>query len=225
METLVPPSVTSCLAGRDNSSDVPDCVVAIGTSAGGLAALRAVLAAIPPEFPAAIVIVQHLAASRPSLLSAILAAHARVIVVQAVNGDTLVSGRAYVAPPGCHMRIDHRRIVLADGEKVAHSRPSIDVLFDSVARSWGERAIGVVLTGMGRDGAAGLAAIRARGGTTIVQDPQDAAFAPMPAAAAAYKGHIVLPLAQIGDALVDLTASKRVTSAAAATLQVDTDKE
>jgi two-component system chemotaxis response regulator CheB len=68
---------------------------------------------------------------------------------------------------------------------------------------------------MGRDGAAGLAAIRARGGTTIVQDPQDAAFAQMPAAAVAYKGHIVLPLAKIGDALVDLTASKRITSGAA----------
>lgn len=79
MKTLVPPSVTSCPGGHppDNGSGVPDCVVAIGTSAGGLAALRAVLAAIPPEFPVAIVIVQHLAASPPSLLSAILAPHAR----------------------------------------------------------------------------------------------------------------------------------------------------
>jgi two-component system, chemotaxis family, protein-glutamate methylesterase/glutaminase len=218
MTMLTPESVESNRqrAQTQGETGIPSRVVAIGTSAGGLAALRAILTTIPPEFPAPIVIVQHLAPSPPGLLSAILASHAHIPVVEAADGDTLVRGRAYVAPAGLHMTIDGARIVLTVGEKVAHSRPSIDVLFESVARTWGTRAIAALLTGMGRDGTAGLAAIRARGGTTIVQDPADAAFASMPAAAVAHNGHIVLPLATIGDALLDLAACKGITASTGA---------
>jgi two-component system, chemotaxis family, protein-glutamate methylesterase/glutaminase len=185
-------------------SDSHPAVVAIGSSADGIHALRAIVRGLGATMPAAVVIVQHRTASRPSMLGALLARATPLTVKDVVHGDALCDGTVYIAPPGIHVVLADGTLKLEAGEKVAYSRPSIDVLFDSVARVCGSRAIGVLLGGAGRDGARGLAAIRKAGGQTLVQDPSDARYPGMPAAALALDGHAVLPLGEIGPEITRL---------------------
>ncbi len=157
-------------------------VVVIGCSWGGLDALSAVLEGIPDELAAAVLIVQH-RMHRPSELGALLRQHTSWSVCEAEDKEGVSPGRVYLAPPGYHLLVDVDRFALSTDAPVRNSRPSIDVLFESVAEAFGPRAIGVVLTGANDDGARGLAEIVRHGGVAVVQDPAEAERATMPAAA------------------------------------------
>jgi two-component system, chemotaxis family, protein-glutamate methylesterase/glutaminase len=188
---------------------VPVDIVAIGASAGGVEALGVVIDALPADLSAAVVIVQHLNPRVPSRLSALLGRHSRLAVKDAANDEQILPGVVYLAQPGLHLTVHGGRLAFSDSELVHFSRPSIDRLFESVADAYGDRAVGVILTGTGVDGAAGVRAIKAHGGTTIVQDPATAAYDGMPEAARA-TGCVdfVLPLAGIGPALAALAGAR-----------------
>lgn len=180
-------------------------VVAIGASAGGVAALPAVLSALPADYASAVLVVLHLGPHSQSFLAAVLARQCRLPVRQAKSGDILRPGVVYVAPPAAHLVLRGGALMLTDTAPVHFVRPSVDVLFESVAAACGPHAVGVILTGTGVDGAAGLRAIKRAGGRTIVQDPANAAHAGMPSAARATGcADVTLPLDAIGPALADL---------------------
>jgi len=169
-------------------------VVVIGASWGGMRALGRVLAGLPEDFPIPIAVAQHrYADAEDDLLPALLARHTALAVADAGDKDDLVPGRVLLAPPGYHMLIEGPAqpppatgsVALSVDEPVWFARPSIDVLFDSAAEQHGERTIGVILTGANADGAEGLAAIKRRGGYTVVQDPATAERREMPEAALA----------------------------------------
>lgn len=185
-------------------------VVAIGASAGGVVALPAVLSTLPPGFPAAVVVVLHLDPHATSLLASVLARACALPVREAGNGDVLRVGVVYVAPPAAHLVLRGGALVLTYTDPVHFVRPSVDVLFTSVAAACGSRAVGVILTGAGVDGAAGLRAIKRSGGRTIVQDPASAAHTGMPSAAQATGcADFTLPLLEIGAALAALVPTPR----------------
>lgn len=179
-------------------------VVAIIASAGGVTAIRSVLSMLPADFPASIVVVQHLAPHHRSMLAEILGRQTELVVKQAEKGDRLEPGVAYIAPPDLHLLVNADGTVsLSRAEQVHHLRPSGDVLFQSVADSYGARAIAVVLTGTGRDGSVGLLAIKRAGGMVIAQDEATAEFGGMPGAAIRTLGvDMVLPLNEIAPALI-----------------------
>lgn len=185
-------------------------VVAIGASWGGLHALRTVLGALPGSFPAPIVVAQH--RSRESgELAELLDAAGELSVREADDKDPLRPGEALIAPPDYHLLVDGDAVALSVDEPVAFSRPSIDVLLQSVAQGHGARCVGVVLTGANADGAAGLAAIRRRGGIALVQDPAQAERAQMPRAAlAACPDAQVRVLEEIGPELLRICGEARV---------------
>jgi two-component system chemotaxis response regulator CheB len=159
-------------------------LVALATSAGGLAALTELLSRLPAEFPAAITVVQHVAPHTPRLLASILDQRTPLRVRTAEAGDRLQPGCVYVAPPDRHLRVTaFRTVSLGQDNRVRFVRPAADPLFHSAAASFGSRALGVVLTGCGEDGAAGVRAIRSAGGTVIAQDPSGCHRASMPRAA------------------------------------------
>lgn len=177
-------------------------VVALAASAGGLNALSHVLAALPADFPAALVVVQHLDRRHRSVMAEILAHRTRLRVKQAADGEALYPGRAYVAPPNRHLLVNPDRTVSLTQTQLVHFvRPSADLLFESTAASFRERAIAVVLSGSGEDGAMGVKAIKKTGGTVIVQDAR-AEFPGMPGAAAATGvADFILALDEIAPAL------------------------
>jgi two-component system chemotaxis response regulator CheB len=182
-------------------------VVAVGASAGGVEALHTVAAGLPADFPVPVLIVQHMDPRHKSMLAGLLARRCRLRVKQAANGEEMHGGTIYIAQPAMHLIVRAGRLVLTDTKQVHFSRPSIDLLFQSVADSYGDRAIGVILSGSGMDGADGIRAIKAKGGTTLVQDPASAAHAGMPQAARATKCvDFTLPLEEIAPALASLVA-------------------
>jgi two-component system chemotaxis response regulator CheB len=181
-------------------------LVALVASAGGLEAIKRVCAALPADFPAAVVIVQHLDPTHRSLMAQILGRWVALPVKQAQAGDRPAPGHIYIAPPDHHLCIaPDGRLSLSVADPVNYSRPSADVLLISVAERCGPRCVAIILTGNGHDGAQGIAAVRAAGGTTIAQDPATAEYPGMPRAAIA-TGCIdrVLPLDRIAPALVEL---------------------
>ena len=181
-------------------------IVALAASAGGLTALIEVLANLPADFKAVIVVVQHLDPRHPSLMAEILSRRTPLNVIQAKEGDKLMSGTVYIAPPNNHLLVNSDGTAsLSQSEMVHFLRPSADLLFESVAASYKERAIAVVLTGTGSDGAMGVEAIQKMGGTVIVQDDKSAEFSGMPSAAIK-TGNVdfILPLAEIASALMTL---------------------
>jgi two-component system, chemotaxis family, protein-glutamate methylesterase/glutaminase len=180
-------------------------VVVVGASAGGVEALRSLVAGLPAAFPAAVMIVLHLPRSSPSALPAILSRAGPLPARAAIDGEPLTPGRIYVAPVDRHLIIVDHRIRLSHGAAENGHRPAIDPLFRSAAYVFGPRAIGVVLSGSRDDGSAGLAAIASRGGITIVQDPDEAIHAAMPLAALEQvEANHVLPAAKIGGALAEI---------------------
>jgi two-component system chemotaxis response regulator CheB len=181
-------------------------VVAFAASAGGVTALMAVLSGLPAKFPAAIVIVQHLDPHHRSLLVEILGRHASLYVKKAEEGDRLAPGTVYIAPPDRHVLINaDGTLSLTQTELVHFVRPSADLLFESTASSYKDRAIAVVLTGTGSDGAMGVTAIKQMGGFVLVEDEKTAEFSGMPRAAiATVSADLILPLEQIPAALIKL---------------------
>ena len=184
---------------------MPVEVIAIGASWGGLHAIERVLEPLPADFPAAVVIAQHRRVGADGALAELLDSHCELTVCEAEDKASLGPGVVLLAPPDYHLLVEPGAVALSVDEPVHFSRPSIDVLLSSAADSYGDGAVGVVLTGANADGAAGLARIAARGGTAIVQDPDGAQRREMPAAAlAAAPGARVLALEEIGHALVEL---------------------
>jgi two-component system chemotaxis response regulator CheB len=178
-------------------------IIALAASAGGLRALTDVLSALPRDFPAALVVVQHLDPRHRSLMAEILGKRTSLLVREAREGDLLEPGVAFVAPPNHHLLVDGGgRLSLSQTELVHFVRPSADLLFESTAAAYRERAIAVVLSGSGRDGAMGVKAIKKMGGTVIVQDEQTSQFFGMPDAAQ-QTGLVdfILPLSEIAPAL------------------------
>lgn len=181
-------------------------VVAIASSAGGLNALSQTLSPLPADLPAAIAIVQHVDPRHRSLMADILSRRTALSVKQAEDGDVLRSGAVFIAPPDNHLLVNHGgALSLSQSELVHFVRPSADLLFESVAASYRERAIAVVLTGSGSDGAMGVEAVKKMGGTVIAQDEATSEFPSMPnAAVQTGKVDFVLPLDEIPSALVAL---------------------
>lgn len=157
-------------------------IVVIGASAGGFAAVRALLGPLPADFPAAFFLVSHLPRG-PSRLAQVLGNASRLRVRFAEDGDLPAPGTLSIAPPDRHLLLQRQRVVLSSGPKENLWRPSIDVLFRSAAVSFRSRAIGIILSGALDDGASGLQAIHRCGGIAIAQDPADAAYPAMPEAA------------------------------------------
>ena len=149
--------------------------VVIGASAGGVEALTLLLPALPATFRPALFIVLHLPRERPSLLVDIFARRCARPVREADDKEPVEPGTVYFAPPDYHMLLEkNRQIALSADEPVHFSRPSIDVLFESAAEVYGERLLGIILTGGNQDGAVGLHAIHRAGGVTVVQQPDNA---------------------------------------------------
>lgn len=181
-------------------------LIAMAASAGGLAALSEVLAPLPADFAATLVIVQHLDPRHRSLLADILSRRTRLKVKQADEGEALQLATVYIAPPDRHLLITPRHTVsLTQSELVHFVRPSADLLFESVAASYRQRAIAVVLTGTGSDGAMGITAIKKTGGIVIVQDQSSSEFFGMPGAAIQTgSADFILPLNEITTTLIAL---------------------
>jgi two-component system chemotaxis response regulator CheB len=183
-------------------------LVTIGASWGGLHALEKVLSGLPDGFPVPIAIAQHRAVDSGSgALSHLLSVRSGLDVCEAGDKDPIEPGRVYIAPPDYHLLVEADGFALSIEGMVQHSRPSIDVLFDSAADTYGPALIGVILTGANSDGAYGLTRIKRRGGVTLVQDPETAEKRDMPEAAiAAGAADEVLPLDGIGPRLAELAA-------------------
>ena len=190
-----------------NSVRETGVIVAIATSAGGLKALSALLAALPADFPAPVLVVQHLDPHHRSLLSEILTRRIALPVHEAVEGEPLLPCVVYIAPPDHHLLVTPEHTVsLTRSELVHFVRPSADLLFESVAATYRTQAIAVVLTGTGYDGAMGISAVKKMGGVTIAQSQASAEFSGMPDAAVK-TGDIdaILPLEAIAPRLQELT--------------------
>jgi two-component system chemotaxis response regulator CheB len=185
--------------------DVPARVIGIAASAGGVEALRRVVADLPEDLAAAICIVLHIPATGRNLLAPILDRAGPLSAVVARDGDRLRCGVIYVAPADRHLLVHRHAIELSRGPKENGVRPAADPMFRSLARAWGPKAIGVVLTGALDDGSAGALMLAEAGGAVIVQDPADAMVPGMPASAiAATTPDHTVPLAQMSDLLVRL---------------------
>lgn len=172
-------------------------VVVIGASAGGLNDVRLITEALPWKCGAAIIVVMQVGA-RQGELPAILNWHGKVPAIDGREGDPVEPGHLYVAPPDRHMLVVAPGLIHLDaGPKIHNTRPAIDPLFVSAAEIYGRRVVGVVLSGRGEDGAAGLRMIHDRGGLALVQDPLEATDPGMPQAAFALDDPEVLPIEQI----------------------------
>src|SRR5215468_12129571 len=187
-------------------------VVALAASAGGIQALSRVLGSLPGNFPAAVVVVQHLDPRHRSLIAGILGRRTSLKVKEAEEGDRLMPGVVYTAPPDRHLLVNSDgTLSLTQTELVHFVRPSADLLFESVAASYRDRAIAVVLTGTGSDGVMGVQAIKKMGGTVIAQDKASAEFFGMPSAAIqAGSVDFTLPLSEIPEALITLVMKGEV---------------
>jgi two-component system chemotaxis response regulator CheB len=182
-------------------------IIAIGTSTGGLKALHTLLSGLAEEFPLPVVIVQHRSTSETGLCE-FLAQSSTLPVAEPEDKEPVMAGRVYLAPRDYHLLIENRSFALSVDHAVAYARPSIDVLFESVADQYGEKAVGVILTGANNDGARGLAKISSLGGVTLVENPETAASNEMPRSALAHtKADWVLPLEEIAPCLNKLVTA------------------
>ncbi len=192
-------------------AEAPDRLVVIGASTGGPRALQRILSSLPADFPAPILVVQHIASGFTRGLVEWLAGETRLRVSLAHQDDGLVPGRVYIAPEGCHLLPNHRRIHLAETPRTPLI-PSVDVTMRAAAQNLGRRAIGILLTGMGNDGAEGLLAIRRAGGITIAQDQATSTIFGMPRAAIELGApQQVLPLEEIAPALLRAVVGEKET--------------
>jgi len=177
--------------------------VVIGASAGGLEALSVIIPSLHKEFPLPVLVVQHISRDSGLTFTTYLDNISGVRVKEALDKESLQSGTVYFAPPDYHLMVESSSILtLSNEEPVNYSRPSIDVLFETASWVFGNRLIGVILTGASHDGAYGLACIAVRGGYCIIQDPATAFVPRMPGAALErVKPDSQLPVEKIGPLL------------------------
>jgi two-component system, chemotaxis family, protein-glutamate methylesterase/glutaminase len=201
--------LTDVTPARDRSHP-PFDIIAIAASAGGVHALTDVLRRLPADIGVIVVCVQHLDPRHRSLMPEIMGRRSSLPVAHAENGVELLPGHVYLAPPDRHLLVNRDgTISLTQTELVNFVRPSADLLFESVAAAYGERAIAVVLTGAGKDGSIGVTAIKKRGGTVIAQDESSSEFFSMPSAAIKTGAvDFVLSLDEIPGALTTLVAGE-----------------
>lgn len=204
-------TVPAMIADRSGIEPAPsdvraiERVVAIGSSLDGFEAIATILKTLPNDFPGAVVIVQHRAPYGPAVLADLLRSRTSLIVKDATDGEPLRPGVVYLAPADRHLVTEDGRLRLTDAPPVNFARPSVDVLLESVAKTYGKQAIAVILSGGGTDGARGLQAVRTAGGRTIVQNPAEARLSGMPRAALRFDGiDEVLDLDKIGPRVVEL---------------------
>jgi two-component system chemotaxis response regulator CheB len=180
-------------------------IIAIGASAGGVDALRQIVRPLPADLQAAIFVVMHISPLAPSVLPQILNDAGAMTAAAAVEGERIQPGRIYVAPSDHHMLIEPGVVRLTRGPRENRFRPAIDPLFRTVARAYGSRVLGIVLTGLLGDGAVGLQVIKSERGRTMVQEPGDAMFSSMPLTAMRSTSvDFVLPAAEMPARIVDL---------------------
>lgn len=206
------PVPRTCIAAPAVMSQSSDQVVALGTSTGGTHALEAVLTQLPASCPG-IVVVQHMPEKFTAAFAQRLDQLCRCAVREAADGDQVVPGLVLIAPGGRHMQLRRvgaqYRISVSDGPSVNRHKPSVDVLFRSVANVAGANALGIIMTGMGDDGANGLLAMRQLGGHTIAQDRDSCVVFGMPREAIERGAAVeVLPLASMADAILQYQARK-----------------
>jgi two-component system chemotaxis response regulator CheB len=187
----------------------PYGIVAVASSAGGITALGRVLGGFHAQMPVPIVVVQHLDPRHETIIAEVIRRRTSLEAKLAVDGERIEAGRIHIAPPNRHLLVNSdRTLSLTSSELVHFVRPSADLLFESVAASYGSAALACVLTGSGSDGAMGATAIKSRGGSVIVQDPQSAEFKGMPeAAVAAGVADFVLPLEEIAPVICRLVGA------------------
>jgi two-component system, chemotaxis family, protein-glutamate methylesterase/glutaminase len=180
-------------------------IIVIGASYGGVEAMKELVGGLPERLPATILLVQHLGPTVPSVLPKVLANAGPLPASFPADFEPLKSGHIYVAPPDHHLLLEQGHVRLTRGPKENRFRPSVDTLFRSAAYAYGPRVVGVVLSGMLDDGAAGLWAVKDRGGTAIVQDPEEPAAPSMPQSAMQYtEVDYRLPVSGIASLLKDL---------------------
>uniref|UniRef100_UPI0035CB685E chemotaxis protein CheB n=1 Tax=uncultured Sphingomonas sp. TaxID=158754 RepID=UPI0035CB685E len=189
----------------------PTAIIVVGASAGGVEALRQVIAGLPSDLNAAIFITLHIGAHR-SDLPWLLSRAGLLPAAHPADGEEIRAGHVYVAPPDHHMLVEAGRIHLTKGPRENWARPAIDPLFRSAARAYGAAVIGVILTGGLNDGTAGMFEVKARDGITVVQDPADAVTPNMPLSVIANVAvDYVVPVKEIGALLTRLVADHRAT--------------
>ncbi|MDB4945513.1 MAG: CheB methylesterase [Labilithrix sp.] len=207
MSSNAPPRAPP-LPHRDAVIPRTTSVVVVGSSAGGLHALEAILGRLPADFPVPVVAVQHRARASSDVYASLIGRSTKLPVREIDDDDALCGPGVYLAPPDYHVLIEPGWIALSIDEPVSYSRPSIDVLFESAADAYGAGVVGVLLTGANADGAKGLARIKQAGGIAIVQDPATAESPEMPTAGiAATQVDCVAALEAIAGEIVRRTAS------------------
>jgi two-component system chemotaxis response regulator CheB len=159
---------------------MPFRFIAVGTSLGGFQALRTLLGGLPKDFPLPLAVVQHRSYDDSEAFAPLLAAQTKLPVIEVDDKEEIKEGHVYVSPSNYHLMVDGHHFALSTDAPVLHARPSIDVLFESAAESFRDAVIGVLLTGMSRDGTAGLKRIKEYGGYAVVQDPAAAEGQVMP---------------------------------------------
>ena len=180
-------------------------ILVIGASAGGVTALRDLVRQLPPDFSAALFVVQHLSAHGPSYLPDILSRSGPLRAAHPRDGEAIRSGQIYVAPPDHHLLVEEGRVLVRRGPKENRFRPSIDALFRSAAYTYGPRVIGVVLTGLLNDGTSGMWTVKRLGGVSLVQSPEEALYPSMPESVLEYvEVDYVLPIAEMAATLRQL---------------------
>ena len=191
----------------NSAADLPRVeAIVVGASAGGVEALLTLLGSLRAGFGLPIIIVLHLPEERRSQLVEVFARRLALPVAEASDKQDIMPGTVYFATPGYHLSVEQdRSLSLSLEDRLHHSRPSIDFLFESAADAYGPALAAVLLTGANHDGARGLAQVKRQGGLTVVQDPDDAQVDTMPRAALkTHQPDYILPIHGIGRLLVEL---------------------
>jgi two-component system chemotaxis response regulator CheB len=197
----------------DHSEPAPDrprgpAVVVVGASAGGVEALVALVGSLPGDFPHPMLVVLHVSPAGTSVLPAILDRACALAVSAATDGERLRAGHVYVAPPDSHLLVEDLRVRLSQAPRENGHRPAIDPTMRTAAATYDGATIGIVLSGSRDDGTAGLMAIKAAGGTALVQDPREALYPAMPRSAIAHLDpDAVLPVGAMADWILQHTAN------------------
>lgn len=200
-------------------------IIVVGASAGGVEALSQLVAGLSPDLCAAIFVVIHISAHSKSYLPNILSRKGVLQATHATDGEVIVPGRIYIAPPDYHLLVKPGYVRLVRGPKENNCRPAVDPLFRTAAKAYGRRVVGVILSGTLDDGTAGLMEVKHWGGVAVVQDPNDASYSGMPSSAVEnVEVDYILPMSEIAPVLVRL-ANERVVEEGAKTMSSESEME